>query len=59
VVQVLPDGSSKPLPDQTDRERVRAMTDEEVTAAAMNDPDARPMRPWQLRTARRRRKSDA
>ncbi|HME00532.1 MAG TPA: helix-turn-helix domain-containing protein [Terriglobia bacterium] len=29
------------------------MTDEEVTAAAMADPDARPMTPEQLRTARR------
>jgi putative transcriptional regulator len=29
------------------------MTDEEVTAAAMSDPDARPITPEQLRTARR------
>lgn len=29
------------------------MTDEEVTAAAMADPDARPVTPEQLRTARR------
>jgi putative transcriptional regulator len=29
------------------------MTDEEVTAAAMSDPDARPMTPEQLRAARR------
>jgi putative transcriptional regulator len=29
------------------------MTDEEVTAAALADPDARPMTPEQLRTARR------
>ncbi|MGO9257691.1 MAG: helix-turn-helix domain-containing protein [Bryobacteraceae bacterium] len=29
------------------------MTDEEVIAAAMNDPDSRPMTPQQLRTARR------
>jgi len=29
------------------------MTDEEVTAAAMSDPDARPMTPDRLRTARR------
>jgi len=29
------------------------MTDEEVTAAAMSDPDARPMTPAQPRTARR------
>ena len=53
LVQVLPDGSTKPLEDKTDWARLRAMTDEEVTAAAMSDPDARPMTPEQLRTARR------
>jgi len=49
----LPDGSTKPFEDKTDWDRLRAMTDEEVTAAAMADPDARPMTPEQLRTARR------
>jgi putative transcriptional regulator len=53
LVQVLPDGSTKPLEDKTDWARLRAMTDEEVTAAAMSDPDARPMTPEQLRAARR------
>src|SRR5271157_4090561 len=53
IVQVLPDGSTKPLEDKTDWARLRAMTDEEVTAAAMSDPDAQPMTPEQLRTARR------
>jgi len=53
IVQVLPDGSTKPFEDKTDWNRLRAMTDEEVTAAAMADPDARPMTPKQLRTARR------
>jgi putative transcriptional regulator len=53
AVQVLPDGSTKPLEDKTDWDRLRAMTDEEVMAAAMNDPDSRPMTPQQLRTARR------
>jgi putative transcriptional regulator len=53
VVQVLPDGSTKLLEDKTDWDRLRAMTDEEVTAAAFADPDARPMTPEQLRTARR------
>src|SRR5271157_1049772 len=52
-VQVLPDGSTKPLEDKTDWARLRAMTDAEVTAAAMADPDARPMTPEQIRTARR------
>jgi len=50
---VLPDGSTKPLKDKTDWARVRAMIDEEVMAAAMSDPDAQPMTPEQLRTARR------
>jgi putative transcriptional regulator len=53
VVQVLPDGTTRPLEDKTDWARLRAMTDEEVTAAAMADPDAQPMTPEQLRTARR------
>jgi len=53
IRRVLPDGSTKPLDDKTDWARLRAMTDEEVTAAAMADPDARPMTPEQLRTARR------
>ena len=53
LVQVLADGSPKPIEDKTDWARLRAMTDEEVTAAAMSDPDARPMTPEQLRTARR------
>ena len=53
MVQVLPDGSSKPAEDNTDWARLRAMTDEEVTAAAISDPDAQPMTPEQLRTARR------
>jgi putative transcriptional regulator len=53
IGQVLPDGSTKPLKDKTDWARLRAMTDDEVTAAAMADPDARPMTPEQFRTARR------
>ena len=53
LVQVLPGGVTKPLEDKTDWARLRAMTDEEVTAAALSDPDARPMTPEQLRTARR------
>jgi len=52
IVQVLPDGCTKPFEDKTDWNRLRAMTDEEITAAAMADPDAQPMTPEQLRTAR-------
>jgi putative transcriptional regulator len=50
---VLPDGSTKPFEDKTDWARLRAMTDEEVTAAALSDPDAQPLTPEQLRNARR------
>jgi putative transcriptional regulator len=40
-------------PDRTDWERVRAMTDEEVMAAALSDPDAQPLTPEQLSRMRR------
>ncbi len=53
VVQVLADGSTKPLEDKTNWARLRAMTDEEVTGAALSDPDARPMTSEQLHSARR------
>jgi putative transcriptional regulator len=53
VLQVLPDGSTKPFEDKTDWARLRAMTEEEVMAAALADPDAQPMTAEQLRTARR------
>ena len=43
LVQVLPDGATKPLVDKTDWQRLRKMTDEEVHAAALNDPDAQPL----------------
>ena len=53
LVQVLPDGTTLPLPDRTDWSRVDAMTEEEIHAAAMADPDARPMTPEQMAKARR------
>ncbi len=53
VVQIVPDGSARPLSarplsarplkDETDWDRLRAMTDEEVTKAASADPDAQPL----------------
>ena len=44
----------EPLPEgDTDWERVRAMTDEEVMAAALSDPDAQPLTPEQLARMRR------
>ena len=53
IVQVFPGGSTKPFEDKTDWDRLRAMTDEEVTAAALADPDAQPLTPEQLRGMRR------
>jgi len=51
-MEVLPDGTTRPLPDRTDWSRVDAMTDEEVHAAAMADPNARPMTPEEMAKAR-------
>jgi putative transcriptional regulator len=39
--------------DETDWERLAAMTDEEVDAAARSDPDAQPLTPEQLARMRR------
>jgi putative transcriptional regulator len=39
--------------DRTDWRRLEAMTDEQVEAAALADPDALPLTPEQLATARR------
>jgi putative transcriptional regulator len=45
-VQVLPDGTTRPFPpDQTDWAALRAMTDEEINAAALADPDNPPITP--------------
>lgn len=49
VVQVLPDGSERPVPAQP----MRPMTEEEIVAAALSDPDALPMTETELRNARR------
>ena len=43
LVQVLSDGSTRPLEDETDWNRLTAMTEEEVQAAALADPDAQPL----------------
>lgn len=43
LLQVTPDGATQPLSDRTDWERLRGMTDEEVEAAALTDPDAQPL----------------
>jgi putative transcriptional regulator len=43
LVQVLPDGATKPLEDKTNWKRLREMTEAEVHAAALADPDAQPL----------------
>jgi putative transcriptional regulator len=43
LVQVHPDGTTRPLEDNTDWARLREMTEQEVHAAALADPDAPPM----------------
>jgi putative transcriptional regulator len=49
IVEVLPDGTERFLPEQP----MRPMTEAEIHAAALADPDARPMTPDELRRARR------
>jgi putative transcriptional regulator len=52
LVRARTDGATTPLPDRTDWERLRRMTDDEVEAAAFADPDARPMNPQERQSAR-------
>lgn len=40
--QVLPDGSTRPLVGRTDWGRLAAMTEEEIKANALSDPDNPP-----------------
>jgi len=49
IVQVLPDGTERPFP----KTRMRPMSEKQIHAAAMSDPDAQPLSPERLRTARR------
>jgi putative transcriptional regulator len=42
-VEVLQDGTTRPSVDNTDWRRLQNMTDEEVHAAALADPDAQPL----------------
>ncbi len=43
VWQVMPDGSLVPMEDKTDWERLDNMTDEEIEANALSDPDNPPL----------------
>ena len=46
--RMMPDGTTQPLEDRTDWQRLRAMTDAEVHAAALADPDTQPLAAAQL-----------
>ena len=46
LVEELPDGSTRPFPpDDTDWAGLRRMTEEEINAAALTDPDNPPRTP--------------
>jgi putative transcriptional regulator len=49
VVEILDDGSERPITETP----MRPMTDEEIHAAALADPDAQPLTPERLATMRR------
>jgi putative transcriptional regulator len=49
IVEVLADGTERLFPDTP----LRPMTEAEIDAAALADPDARPMTAEELQTARR------
>ena len=53
LLQVMPDGAARPLVDETDWQRLRDMTEEEVEAAALGDPDAQPLTEATLARMRR------
>ena len=53
LVEVMPDGSTKPLADKTDWQRLHGMADAEVEAAAFGDPDAQPLSDATLARMRR------
>jgi hypothetical protein len=46
LVELLPDGSTRPFPpDRTDWAALRAMTEDEINAAAVGDSDNPPLTP--------------
>lgn len=53
VVQVMPDGSTRPIEDRTDWARLEAMTEEEIEANALSDPDNPPLTDEELARMRR------
>jgi putative transcriptional regulator len=53
LVQVLPDGTTRPFEGDSDWARVDAMTDEEAYQNALDDPDNPPLTPERLAKMRR------
>ena len=43
LVEVLPDGTTRSMTDPMDRAAARALTEVEIEAAALSDPDAQPL----------------
>ena len=43
AMQIMPDGSLRPMEDRTDWKRLYAMTEEEIEAGALSDPDNPPL----------------
>ncbi len=53
-MEVLPDGTTRPFPpDRTDWPGLRRMTEEEIVAAALSDPDNPPRTPERERHLKR------
>ena len=48
VVQVFPDGTTRPMKGKTNWTRLEAMTEEEIEANALADPDNPPLTPEEL-----------
>ncbi len=52
-VQIMPDGSTRPIYGRTDWARLDAMTEEEIEANALSDPDNPPLTDEELSRMRR------
>ncbi len=53
LVEVLPDGTTRPMLDPIDWGELEAMTEEEGLAAALSDPDAKPIVEGKIGNVRR------
>ena len=52
-MQVMPDGTRRPIEDKTDWARLNALTEEEIEAAAVADSDNPPLTETELKKLRR------